>query len=132
MIPPTHPTVSPEPISFVTAEEGTDLIVSFVVDLGAPGRVASIILLRTPVYERLLPEDERGVHVSHEQHPEREDDLLDRVRLTPDRVEIETVRYRYVLDVSRVDSAELEDAHKVLRQMNFDGGFALEVADVRW
>jgi hypothetical protein len=124
-------TKSPEPIFFVTVEEGTDLIVSFVVDLGAPGSVASIILLRTPIYERLMPEDERGVHVSHEQHPEREHDLLDRVRLTPDRVEIETVRYRYVLDVSRVDSAELRDAHRVLRRMNFDGSFALEAADVR-
>ena len=122
----------PEPISFVTVEEGTDLIVSFVVDLGAPGRVASIILLRTPIYERLVPEGERGVHVSHEQHPAREHDLLDRVRLTPDRVEIGTAGHYYVLDVSRVDSAELEDAHRVLRRMNFDSSFALEVADVRW
>jgi hypothetical protein len=123
------PHVSPEPIYFVTAEdEGIDLIVSFVVDLGAPGHVASIILLRTPVYERLLHEEERGVSVSHERHPDREHEFLDRIRVTAERVEIETDAHQYVLDVSRVDASELRDAVQVLRRMNFDGNFALDVA----
>ena len=56
-------------VSFVTLEDGVDLIVSFAIADEEPGEIVSLILLRTPKYEALLPADERGVTVSHESFP---------------------------------------------------------------
>jgi hypothetical protein len=55
-----------EAVSFITTEDSDDLIVSFALEDDEPGEVVSLILLRTPKYESLLPENERGVSVSHE------------------------------------------------------------------
>ena len=65
-------------VSFVTLQDGDDLIVSFAIADEEPGEIISLILLRTPKYEALLPVDERGVSVSHESFPE--DDDRDRLR----------------------------------------------------
>jgi hypothetical protein len=119
---------SPERVGFLTIEGGTDLIVAFAIDGDEPGEVLSLILQRTPKYERLLPPEERGVRVSHERYPEHDDDFLRRVRLAGGVVEIETTRTRYRLDVARVEPAELRGARRVLERMNFDGQFALEWA----
>jgi hypothetical protein len=89
--------------------------------------VKSLILLRTPKYEFILDDDERGVTVSHDDQPEVEDDLLRRISLTSGVVGIETKYNRYELDVSRVDRKELEKARTILRRMNFDDRFTLEL-----
>jgi hypothetical protein len=116
-----------EPVGFITVEDdGEDLILSFAVELDEPGEVASVILMRTPKYEVLLPREERGVTVSHELHEQWDDEALRRLRWADDRVEIATNRSRYVLDVSRVDPEELRDGREMLRRMNFDGRFELE------
>lgn len=51
-------------VQFITLEDkDKDLIVSFAI--GSGGRdIRSLTLLRTPVYEALLPEVDRGVRVS--------------------------------------------------------------------
>ena len=67
--------------SFITTEDGDDLIVSFALEDDEPGEVVSLTPLRTPKYESLLPEDERGVIVSHEVDFEDEDQYLRRIRL---------------------------------------------------
>jgi hypothetical protein len=120
---------APEPVGFISIEdEPPDLILSFVVDLGEPGDVASLILLRTPPYEPLRPVEERGVSVYHELHPEIEDDHLRRIRMSRDRVEITTTEQRrFVLDVSRVDPEDLRDARELLQRMNFDRAFELDL-----
>jgi hypothetical protein len=59
--------------------------------------------------------------------PEVEDDLLRRISLTSGVVGIETKYNRYELDVSRVDRKELEKARTILRRMNFDDRFTLEL-----
>src|SRR3970040_1213533 len=53
-------------VSFITTEDSDDLIVSFALADDEPGEIVTLMLLRTPKYESLLPEDERGVSVSHE------------------------------------------------------------------
>jgi len=117
-----------EPVGFITVEmKSKDLIVSFAVDLDDEGDIASLTLLRTPVYEPLLPPEERGVSVSHELYPETADELLRRVRLDGNLVEITTTERRYLLDVSRVDPDELRRARKVLQRMNFDRAFKLDL-----
>lgn len=61
--------MSVEPISavvgFITVEASVDLIVSFVIAGEEPDEVVSLILLRTPKFEHVLPPEERGVRVSH-------------------------------------------------------------------
>jgi hypothetical protein len=76
----------------------------------------------------LLTEDERGVSVSHERYADDDDDRLTLIRFVPPRVEVESRNARYVLDVSRVDATELEFAVRVLKRMNFDHRFVLEMS----
>lgn len=116
-----------ERVSFVTTEEKDDLILSFAIEGTEAGEVKSLILLRTPKYEFVLYEHERGVSVWHEEQPETEDDLLCRISLAPDVVTIDTHYNRYELDVSRVERKELEEARRILRRMNFDQRFTLEL-----
>lgn len=120
---------APEPVSFITIEdEPPDLILSFAVDLGEPGEIASLILMRTPAYELVLPVEERGVSVAYELDSWDDDDQLRRIRMRRDRVEITTAQRRhYVLDVSRIDPEALRDARELLRRMNFDHSFELDL-----
>jgi hypothetical protein len=116
-----------ERVSFITSEDGDDLIVAYAVDLDEPGEIASLILQRTPRYEGLLPPEERGVLVSHELHPDREDELLLRIVVNGSEVDIETTVRGYRLDVSRVDHGEIRAATEVLRRMRRYGGFELDL-----
>ena len=116
-------------VSFVTLQDGDDLIVSFAIADEEPGEIISLILLRTPKYEALLPADERGVSVSHESFPEEDDrERLRRLRMTGSVVTIETTRTQYDLDVSDVERRELVEAQRILKKMNFDQSFILELA----
>jgi hypothetical protein len=116
-----------EAVSFITTEDGDDLIVSFALAADEPGEVVSLILLRTPKYESLLPENERGVSVSHEMAFEDEDQYLRRIRLAVPVTTIESTGRVYELDVSRVDPAEVQAAGRILTRMNFDRRFVLEL-----
>ena len=117
----------PESVAFITIQEGNDLIVSFAIADEEPGEIVSLILLRTPKYESILPADERGVSVSHESFPDDEDrDRLRRIRVATPVVTIETTHTQYELDVSKVDPRELRAAQRILKQMNFDQCFVLE------
>jgi hypothetical protein len=115
-------------VSFVTAEDGgIDLIVSFAIE-GRGGGILSLMLLRTPRYEFLVPPEERGVWVTHEQWVDSERELLRRLQMNHAAATIETPNRRYRLDVSNVEREELRDAQRVLRRMNFDRSFTLELA----
>jgi hypothetical protein len=115
-------------VSFVTLKDGDDLIVPFAIADEEPGEIISLILLRTPKYEVLLPADERGVSVSHEAFPEDDDrDRLRRLTIIGSIATIETTRAQYDLDVSHVEHRELLKAQRILRKMNFDQSFILEL-----
>jgi hypothetical protein len=118
-----------ELVEFITTEEGDDLIVSFAITDVEPGNIVSLTLLRMLKYEVFLPPHERGVSVSHESSPSEDVlEVLQRMRLAPPLVTIETTRRRYELDVSEVDDRELQSAQRLLKRMNFDGHFVLELA----
>lgn len=118
-----------EVVDFITTEDGVDLIVSFAIGTGVPGDVVSLTLLRTPKFEFALPEDERGVSVSHESFPQREGlEHLQRIKVAPPVVSIATTHSLYELDVSKVDSTDLGAAQQILERMNFDNRFVLKVA----
>jgi len=114
-----------EQVSFITVEDGGDLIVAYAVALVDAGEIASLILQRTPKYEFVLPEDERGVAVSHELHPHDDLELLRSIVVNGRLVDIETSVRTYLLDILKVDPDEIMAALKVLTRMEQYGGFHL-------
>ena len=117
-----------EKVQFISCEEdGTDQIVSFALTDGEIG-VKSLILLRTPKYEPMLDETERGVSVSLEHQTGDDDEALEVVKIGSKRLTIETEVSKYHLDVSRVDPAELSEMRALIERMNFDDRFTIEDA----
>ncbi len=121
-----------EPVSFISVESGDDLIVSFfVVKPDDPTDGRSLILMRDQKREISLPEWERGVKVSDEAYSddeEWEDNFLEWIRLGKSTAEIRSKHYRHKLDLRKVERSELRVAKKLLKKMNYDKRFKLEVA----
>lgn len=112
-----------ETVAFISTENGDDLIVSFaVIDPADPTGIESLILLRTPKYEHLLGDWERGVSVSFERYVEDDEELLEELHL--DRksavVRLTTSLRTYELDLRKVDEREVQAMRKVLARMNYD------------
>jgi len=120
---PTLSSAGRELLSFITTEDGDDLMVAYAVELDDPSEVASVILLRTPKFEL---EKERGVSVWHELHSEADRELAQRIVVEGSQMDIESTVRTYRLDLSRVDPEEAADARKVLRRMHRFGGFTLD------
>ena len=115
-----------ELVSFINSEDdGTDQIVSFALAYGEM-EIRSLTLLRTPKFEAMLDEAERGVSVSMEGETVDDFDILAVVRLDANLVTIETQASRYELDVSRVDPTEVSEMKSLIERMNFDHKFAIE------
>ena len=120
--------MSMDTVTFITTESGDDLILSFAVqDLEDPSEIESLILLRTPKYEFIVEEDERGVSVSFERYADEEDDYLKAVEyLEAERtVRLKTLAREYELNVRKVDAAELKQMRQILRKMNYDRKFQM-------
>src|SRR6516164_7507360 len=100
-----------EPVSFISAETGDDLIVSFAVyQPDDPADVESLIVMRTPKHEQFLYEWERGASVSFDRDPVGDERVLLRevVYASEDKsVILRTDSRAYNLDVRRVDPKEL-------------------------
>ncbi len=115
-----------ELVQFISCEDdGTDQIVSFAIAHGEM-EIRSLTLLRTPQFEGLLDEAERGVSVSLEDETGDDDGLLEVIRIAANRVTIETQASKYDLDVSRVDPAEVSEMKALIERMNFDDRFRIE------
>ncbi|ABM03615.1 hypothetical protein Ping_1838 [Psychromonas ingrahamii 37] len=111
-------------VSFINIEdEGIDLILSFAVYDSEPSAIESLILMRTPRYELLLDDHERGVAVSFKNH--EQSSLLKSVVLGTDIVEIFNQENKYILDMRHVDKDELNELEKILKKMNFDNRFTI-------
>jgi hypothetical protein len=109
-------------VEFITCESGKDLIVSFAIS--APnelGGIESLTLLRTPLYEPLREDWERGISVSFERHDDEDDYLEDLLWDEANAiVRMKTRRRSYELDLRNVDRSEQLAMCKVLKNMNFD------------
>lgn len=109
-------------VAFLAIESGTDLIVSFAVRVpDDPTDIESFTLLRTPVYEPLLEEWERGVSVSFERYDD-EEDWLEEVQWDEAGavIRLKTRRRSYQLDLRKVDRNDQSAMRKVLKKMNYD------------
>lgn len=110
-------------VEFITCESDGDLIVSFAI---APSAYRSLTLHRSPPYEHLLPEEERGAKVGPLDPTEVEPDFLVSVEWLGRRVVVKAQRHEYKLDVSAVSEDELAEAKAVLRMMVSDGSARLD------
>ncbi len=86
----------------------------------------SLILLRTPKYEFLLPDEERGVSVGIGDSGEPPENLLVSVEWGKNLVKIVLNSQRYTLDIQSVSRMDIDAALHVLSKMNFDNRFALK------
>jgi len=117
-----------EQVMFISVEDtGTDLILSFALGTSSQD-IRSLILMRTPKYEPLLDEWERGVSVSLE--GEFEDDLmmLKAFKVQDRSVTIETHQRIYQLNLSKVAFEEMKAMNVFIARMNFDHKFLVEDA----
>jgi hypothetical protein len=105
-------------VEFITSESEQDLIVSFAI---ASAANRSLTLLRSPQYEHLLLEEERGATVAPLDPEEVETDFLVSVQWLGARVVVKTQRHEYKLDISAVAENEVAEAKAVLRKMVKDG-----------
>ncbi|HIJ70758.1 MAG TPA: hypothetical protein HPP87_05260 [Planctomycetes bacterium] len=116
-----------ENASFITTKDGDDLIVSFAIPVDEDWDVKSLTLLRTPKHEFILDEYERGVRVSSEDFPDNENELLQQVAIKGKMATI-TSNYRtYTVSIKDVDDVEIKKAKRILKKMNFDRRFELNI-----
>jgi hypothetical protein len=115
-----------ETVSFISTEdEPPDLILSFAIWQPELDDIRSIILMRTPEFELLLDESERGVAVSDEIWTNDEEDRLNKVELIDNIVRIATNYHQFELDLRKVDKEEVDQAKAMLQKMNFDHSFEM-------
>jgi hypothetical protein len=115
-----------ERVSFITVETGDDLVLSFAVQRhNDPAEIESLILMRTPKYEFIFEEHERGVKVSFERHENEEDDFLRRIDYSESdaTVRIQTSSLKYELDIRKVGAEEVKKMRELLKKMNYDQKF---------
>jgi hypothetical protein len=117
-----------ELVSFISIEdEPPDLILSFAIWQPELDDIRSLILLRTPEYEFILDEAERGVKVSDEALADDEDDMLKEIVFSGYFVKIITNHRQFDLDLRKVDEEDTEQAKKFLKRMNFDNRFEIRI-----
>jgi len=102
-------------------------VLSFALDDGEIS-VKSLVLLRTPKYEILLPKHERGIHVSMEGDLDIENNLLQEISINNRTVIISTLQKSYELDTSRIEKRELEEMLICIEKLNFDSNFKVNNA----
>ena len=117
-----------ELVSFISIEdEPPDLILSFAIWQPELEDIRSLILLRTPEYEFILDETERGVKVSDETLMDSEDGMLKEVEFSDDFVRIITDHDQLDLDLRKIDNEDIEQAKTFLEKMNFDNRFEIRI-----
>jgi hypothetical protein len=117
-----------ELVSFLNIEDDPpDLILSFAIWQPELEDIRSLILLRTPEYEFILDETERGVKVSDEAFPDSEDDMLKKIEFGDGLIRIITNHHLFDLDLRKVDKENIEQAKNFLKKMNFDNRFEIRI-----
>ena len=117
-----------ELVSFISIEnDPPDLILSFAIWQPELDDIRSLILLRTPGYESILDETERGVKVSDEAWLDDEDDMLKEIEFGDDIVRIITDHHQFDLDLRKVDKEDIEQAKSFFKRMNFDNRFEIRI-----
>ena len=118
-----------ELVSFISIEDDPpDLILSFAIWQPELEDIRSMILMRTPEYEFILDETERGVKVSDKALLDEEDDMLKEIEFGDNLVRIITNHHQLDLDLRKIDKEDIEQAKTFLKKMNFDSRFEIRTA----
>ena len=113
-------------VPFITVDdEEPDLVVSF--PLG-PSAERSLTLIRTPEYESLLDDDERGVSIGLGRGTGVRRELLLKFQWLNGQAVLVSESAEYRLDLSAVDPDEVVAAKAMLERMNFDGRLSIHEA----
>ena len=83
--------------------------------------------MRTPKFEFVLDETERGVKVSDEAWLDDIDDLLKEIEFHKNFVRIIIDHHQFELDLRKVDKKDIKKAKKFLKKMNFDNRFEIQI-----
>ena len=117
-----------ELVYFISIEdEPPDLILSFAIWQPEFDDIRSLILMRTPEYEILLDESERGVKVSGEDWIDDEEEMLKKIEFGDDFVGITTKNHQFEFDLRKIEPEEIEQAKAILKKMNFDNRFEIQI-----
>lgn len=112
---------------FYTIEEDElDLVLSFALNDNDCG-VKSLILYRAPGFERLLPDTNKGVHVSMEGEHEDDNEFLTTFQLNDESIRIETTTHHYHVDVSCIDKPGRHNIEEFIQKLNFDQRFRVNI-----
>ena len=112
---------------FIEIETGTDRIVSYA--CGDLDDIESVIVMRTPEYEHLLPRNERGAHVScNEDIGARAFNMVREITVSGRRVRIKGSRRDFDIDCAGVEQEKWDDSLDLLRLMAADGAFVLDIS----
>ena len=117
-------------VEFINLEESEkDLVVSFAIDDGNNG-INSLILHRQLFFERVLPDEERGVRVSLEDDFFEQEDfnLLNSITIRKNEIIIKSTYREYILDTSDLRCEERANITKLLKKQNYDNRFTIQVA----
>lgn len=117
-------------VDFISLEcDEKDIVVSFAIPSDELG-VISLVLYRTLFFEEFLPDNERGVKVSLEGDEIQEDTLnmLESIKISGHKIEINTSYRTYIMDVSKIDSADIAEMALLIEKQNYDGRFKVENA----
>lgn len=122
-----------EKVLFISVETGDDLIVSFV----TPGDsyyegdfmdIKNFIMLRTPKYEHLLPDSDRGVKITQDNFYNEEDEFLQKIVFSKETIQVTSSRTTYKFDINGIEKDDLTKAMNICKDMNFDSRFKYKTA----
>lgn len=118
--------------NFISLEEtDKDLIISFAID-NYDTSISSLILHRTLFYEEILPEEERGVHVTYESDSYEQEDfnMLININISDKNVFIDSTFRKYTVDISKIEKEEISEMLKLLSKQNHDKKFLLQINSI--
>ena len=117
-------------VKFINLEEtDKDLIISFAIE-GLGFDINSLTLLRTLFFEEVLPEGERGVHVTYEGDLFEQEDfnMLSSIKISDGIAWIKSTFREYCLDISKLEKTDIEEMVELLKKQNYDNRFTINIA----
>ena len=116
-----------EKARFISIEDDEpDLILSFALSCENIG-IKSLILMRTPIFEGLLPIEERGVQASLEGLWENDRNMLEVIDIGDSVVTISTAEGKCEIDISAIEQSDVTAMVEFTKRLNFDSCFKITV-----
>jgi hypothetical protein len=114
-------------VNFATVEDdGTDLVIGLSLEEGTEFGIDGFCIQRTPKFESFLAPHERGPSVDWTEEDVRI--TVKSIELNRQSIKIKTTEKKYAFDLSRINDKEYESIVTILKKMNFDNVFELNIS----